>query len=1543
MNKVLFAAVAVLCASAARAQAPYLVSDLNTSFVPNAMSSSPRFFAAAGANVFFAGSNDTAGSELFKTDGTTVELVKDIVPGIGGSGPAYIIPLTADTVVFSAFDSANGRELWKSDGTATGTVLVKDIYIGGLSSSAQPVAAMSGRVFLLASSTGQLRDVWSTDGTDSGTRRLCDCPEATGFNILGSSMYFYSGSTLWRSDGTPEGTSAVRTDPTIRALTAAGTHLFFAGWDSAHGYELWISDGTADGTILLKDINPGAGNAFNTLSSFSFVPVGSSIVFFAYDPVNAWSFWRSDGTVDGTFPYKSFATASNTIPPLLSRAGGLAFFSSDGLWRTDGTAPGTFKLGNVTSPFSFVTAPSAVFFFGRTTTGPIRLWSTDGTDAGTSVVSSSVAPGNPTEVAWTGGQLFFSGSDGSTGSEPWVSDGTENGTHLIANMVTDPPASSNPDNMRGTTGRVFFTATSSAAAREIWTSDGTSPGTLAITNFLGSKAFSMFMGWKGNLLFTTISDTSSLYFSDGTAVGTSELKKAYISLLFGASDYFYFSAPSGDSYYRIPWRSDGTEAGTIDLSTSLGSKPVEPSSFVELGGRVYFEAGDPRGLWQTDGTPESTLRLTTHPVNYTSISAGPVVAGGMLYYALNTSVYGTELWRTDPNRQSTTVIDARPGPNGLVPDQMTAAGPLVFFVGDNGTSGREVWRSDGTTAGTFLLKDVMPGLSSSSPRSLTAVGNRLFFVANDGLDGTELWTSDGTTAGTIMVADLAPGAASSSPDSLVAADGLLWFSADDASSGRELWKSDGTPAGTQRVADLNPGPSGSDPRQLVVGGRKLFFSAQTSTGRELWALDLSPVAYRIADARVVEGNSGTTPLHFKVTRSGDLSQASTVAFATSSGTAASGTDFVAASGSVSFPAGIAEAFIDVDVNGDTEPEGDETLFVTLSSPSMGVIENPVATGIIDDDDGSAALSVAYVQTSSYSSISRTFVVTNTGPSPANGVTFRFSESPTTATLSSTGCIADGYGILTCMLGTLSAGESRTILISRYESYGALFNSGSQPGFTITATVSTSTPEPNLSDNSIVRMTTSDGSLLTPPFLTSSTPATLEYLSPNYGYSSQTVQPLSSNPAVTITPSSVTLAPAERYAAFTLQPSAATGTTRLSLASYGSQMTIAIVSQGTVPKLDPVILAAVPYSVKYGQNLQITARIAARTADGTYPTGTLALLDQTNAVVDQQTPDSKGSVTFVRTGMQPGAYVFSLRYDGDDHFTPLTVSIGTIRIDPYSTSQRLFAPPVVCGTTADVKIIISTSDTTQAPPGTVTFTAGSDPVQATLVPTGAPGVSQATASVAVSSTATYIYATYAPSGPFGAGYQASRSISVGCAMAMNLVAVATGIDRVSLTWSGSASSYEIQRYSSDYQYWQFLGYAAAATFLDTTVSPGRAYLYRVRPTNTVLFSAPDLATTFVFTDDPIVAGSTTVKAAHFTELLTAVNSVRQLAGLNAMAFSNGPSPGALVSTTPVVELRAGLAEGLLYAGMPAVTFTDPSLASHMLIKAAHVQELRNGMK
>ena len=76
---------------------------------------------------------------------------------------------TDGTLFFAAFDPKHGEELWKSDGTEAGTVLVKDINPGPASSSPGGFANIGGTVFFSALDPLVGDELWKTDGTPEGT------------------------------------------------------------------------------------------------------------------------------------------------------------------------------------------------------------------------------------------------------------------------------------------------------------------------------------------------------------------------------------------------------------------------------------------------------------------------------------------------------------------------------------------------------------------------------------------------------------------------------------------------------------------------------------------------------------------------------------------------------------------------------------------------------------------------------------------------------------------------------------------------------------------------------------------------------------------------------------------------------------------------------------------------------------------------------------------------------------------------------------------------------------------------------------------------------------------------------------------------------------------------------------------------------------------------------------------------------------------------------------------------------------------------------
>ena len=140
------------------------------------------------------------------------------------------------TLFFSADDGTNGNELWKSDGTAAGTVLVKDINPGSSSSYPGNLTNVNGTLFF-AANDGTGHELWKSDGTAAGTVLVKDITR------------------LPAASGLPRPPDERERDAVLQRQRRA------------HGDELWKSDGTAAGTVLVKDIDT-APDGFTTSSPF---------------------------------------------------------------------------------------------------------------------------------------------------------------------------------------------------------------------------------------------------------------------------------------------------------------------------------------------------------------------------------------------------------------------------------------------------------------------------------------------------------------------------------------------------------------------------------------------------------------------------------------------------------------------------------------------------------------------------------------------------------------------------------------------------------------------------------------------------------------------------------------------------------------------------------------------------------------------------------------------------------------------------------------------------------------------------------------------------------------------------------------------------------------------------------------------------------------------------------------------------------------------------------------------------------------------------
>ncbi len=491
---------------------------------PGKVSSSPLFFSPDRAGrVFFRAFTTAEGIEPWVTDGTAggTKLVKDIfrapLPTIG-SLPSNITNVYG-TLFFSASDWDHGVELWKSDGTAAGTTMVKDIRPKSRQGTYLACFTPLGATLLFRCDDGlHGRELWRSDGTaagtylvkdilpgkDAGGRPLNSDPLSSAAELNGILLFSArgpEGEELWRTDGTGAGTYLVKDifpgpgSSHPRGLRRAGNRVFFQADGGKRGKELWITDGTAGGTRLVKDIRPGSGGS----APFCLREMGGTLFFLADDGVHGVELWRSDGSGKGTILVKDINPGKGKGAWNLEAVGDHLYFAgNDGvhgreLWKSDGTGPGTVLVKDIhpgagwSSPALFTSLGKACLFRCNSAgKGDFELWRTDGTSGGTFLlkdIRTGPEGSNPFFLAAVGSRfVYFAADDGLHGRELWRTDGTTSGTVLVKDILPGK-ASSYCSMVTQCKGILYFRAADSLHGQELWMSDpgGTSqdfgPGT----------------------------------------------------------------------------------------------------------------------------------------------------------------------------------------------------------------------------------------------------------------------------------------------------------------------------------------------------------------------------------------------------------------------------------------------------------------------------------------------------------------------------------------------------------------------------------------------------------------------------------------------------------------------------------------------------------------------------------------------------------------------------------------------------------------------------------------------------------------------------------------------------------------------------------------------------------------------------------------------------------------------------------------------------------------------------------------------------------
>jgi ELWxxDGT repeat protein len=546
---------------------------------------------------------------------------------------------------FVANDGLNGRELWRTDGTAGGTILITGFNGSSSSFDTSDLCVYDGKLYFRANvfPVGIGFELYRVDTISGGPliELVADVNPGSGSSAIGeltvyNNVLYFKGNTgagtkLLRYDGTTVSLAANVATP--QELTVFNGYLYFTA--NNFGRDLWRYDGTT--ASRLTEFHTGGGFGPTGLTQYN------DALFFNLGEL--WSFGQTASirSVDIT------PGAASSLPSNLTPFSNAMYFSVGGgiggLWESLGSATAAVQLHSVTPRDMGVF--NGNLYLNELNASGVELWQLEPGGV-TPVAVKDINPtgdANPTDFTVYGSYLYFAadGGDVAGGRELWRTDGTAAGTIRVADI--NLTGSSNPSSLQVFNGKLYFSAMDGINGAGLWSYDGTTATLVAGNQASAPTNLTVFNG--------------SLYFVTGLWA----------------------------------WKYDGT---TVSQIPNL----QKPRDLEVFNGALYFWAlatDGRRGLWRYDGT---TVSLVAPDLDVTGTLT---VFNNALYFSANgDDGAGTELWRYD-GVGATRLTDVNPGAGNFDPQELSVLGSTLFFTGDNGLSGRELYWFEGETTGNAIL------------------------------------------------------------------------------------------------------------------------------------------------------------------------------------------------------------------------------------------------------------------------------------------------------------------------------------------------------------------------------------------------------------------------------------------------------------------------------------------------------------------------------------------------------------------------------------------------------------------------------------------------------------------------------------------------------------------------------------------------------------------------------------------------------------------------------------------------------------------------
>ncbi|NCQ75846.1 MAG: hypothetical protein GPI98_20145, partial [Microcystis aeruginosa W13-13] len=1018
-------------------------------------SSSPQNFTNVNGTVFFTATNSTNGTELWKLDtsGNPV-LVKDIRTGSNSSSPSSLFAV-GNALYFTADDGVNGRELWRSDGTAQGTVPL-EIYIGSSTPNVSNLIDLGGVLYFTANNPTYGTELWRINSTTgnpevvdvhsgasssspanltnvNGTLYFTATTSATGTELYrinnttgnpvlidinsagsGSSspsnltnvngiLYFTAnngtnGTELYRIDNATSNPALIdivsgSSSSSPQNLLNANGVLYFTASNSANGRELWKLDPTTGNPVFLKDIYVGS----NSSSPGNLTYSNGKLYFSADNYSQGIELWQTDGTPEGTTLVKDInATTLGSSPSNFIKIGNILYFTANDdvngteLWRAN-PATGVVSLldiypGSNTSSVSNLTDVNGTLYFtANNGTNGTELYRIDNTTGNPVLIDinsggSSSWPSNLTNV---NGTLYFQAYTPTNGYELWKID-PATGTPSVINIVSGS-GSSSPQNLLNANGVLYFTASNSANGRELWKVDPTTGNPVFLKDiYVGSGSSN-----PGNLTYSN----GKLYFTADNGINGVELWSVNVDQIttigvvqktgdedqvvpFTANDFAsVFNSGSGLSLSKIKIINLPSN-GLLKLSNNSVAVDQE-IAVTDLGNLTFTPNTNYNGIagftWNgSDGTNyalnPSTVSLTINSINDVPTVASPIADTSIYSNRSSNFTISANAFQDvdlgDVLTYSATLADGSPLPSWLTFNERTFSGnPLIDSVGQYQIKVTATDQNNASATDTFVLSVV-----NSAPYSIGLSNNTIpENSANNTLIGTlisqDLNTNDTFT---YTLVNNAGGRFTLDGDKIVVADTSLLDYETATQHTIRVKTTDSSGLSYEQnitifLSNVNDALAGT-----------LSFTSSTFSVNE----NGTPVAN--VTVQRTNGNEGTVSVNVLL----------------SDGTAVFPNDYNSLAIPVVFGPGETSKTVIIPIVNDSDFEGNETVNLTLSSPTGGATLGTQTTAtltIVDNDLPTVSLAVSPASVTEDGTNNLVYTFTRTG-NTASPLTVHFNVS-----------------------------------------------------------------------------------------------------------------------------------------------------------------------------------------------------------------------------------------------------------------------------------------------------------------------------------------------------------------------------------------------------------------------------------------------------------------------------------------------------------------------------------------------------------------------